>query len=74
MALYMIDGISRIRVKDIKLLTELYQKISNQFSCIIKPENVNLVMLLHYKGFKFENFEPYIEEEIILNLYSTESP
>ncbi|EAX96488.1 hypothetical protein TVAG_277690 [Trichomonas vaginalis G3] len=34
MSLYLIKVISRIRIKDIKLFTELYQKILNQFSCI----------------------------------------
>ncbi|EAY15584.1 hypothetical protein TVAG_496030 [Trichomonas vaginalis G3] len=74
MSLYLIDVISQIREKDIKLFSELYQKISNTFSYIYKPENEKLVTLLHYKGFKFENFEPEMKEEIILNLYSTESP
>ncbi|EAY15969.1 hypothetical protein TVAG_262190 [Trichomonas vaginalis G3] len=74
MALYLIDIISQVRVKDIKLFTELYQKILNEFSCIIKPENEKLVTLLYYRGFKFENFEPEMKEEEILNLYSTESP
>ncbi|EAY00676.1 hypothetical protein TVAG_208680 [Trichomonas vaginalis G3] len=74
MALYLIDVFSQIRVKEIKLFSELYQKISNEFSCIIHPKNEKLATLLHYQGFKFENFEPEIEEEIILNLYSTKSP
>ncbi|EAY00408.1 hypothetical protein TVAG_114120 [Trichomonas vaginalis G3] len=74
MALYLIDVISKIRVKNIKLFTELYKKILNEFSCIIKPENERLATLLYYKGFDFENFEPEMKEEEILNLYSTESP
>ena len=74
MSLYLIDIISQIREKDIKLFAELYQKISNEFSCIIKPKNWKLVTLLHYRGFKFENFAPKMKEEEILNLYSTESP
>ncbi|EAY02080.1 hypothetical protein TVAG_485150 [Trichomonas vaginalis G3] len=74
MSLRLIDGISLVRVKDIKILTELYQKILNEFSCIIKPNNEKLATLLHYKGFKFENFEPKMKEEEIMNLYSTESP
>ncbi|EAY13971.1 hypothetical protein TVAG_491090 [Trichomonas vaginalis G3] len=73
MSLYLIDIISQIRVKDIKLFTELYEKILNEFSCIIKPKNEKLATLLHYKGFTFENFQLEIEEEI-LNIYSTESP
>ena len=73
MTLHMIDIFSQIREKDIKLFTELYEKILNEFSCLIKPENEKLAMLLYYKCFKFENFKPEIEEEI-LNLYSTESP
>ncbi|EAX87628.1 hypothetical protein TVAG_313310 [Trichomonas vaginalis G3] len=74
MSLYLIDIFPQMRDKDIKLFTELYQKISNEFSCISKPKNEKLTTLLHYKGFKFENFEPKMTEEEILNLYSTESP
>ncbi|EAX85906.1 hypothetical protein TVAG_438680 [Trichomonas vaginalis G3] len=74
MSLRLIDGISLVRVKDIKLFTELYQKISNEFSYINKPINKKLAALLHYKGFKFENFKPKKKEEEILNLYPTESP
>ena len=73
-SLYLIDIISQIREKDIKLLSELYQKILSEFSDIIKPENEKLATLLHYKGFKFENFKPEMEEEEILNLFSTETP
>ena len=74
-ALCLIDNFSQIRVKDIKIFTELYSNILNKFSCIIKPKNVNLEKLLHFKGFKFDDFEPAMEEEEqILNLYSTESP
>ncbi|EAX88698.1 hypothetical protein TVAG_294040 [Trichomonas vaginalis G3] len=72
--LYLIDIISQIRVKKIKLFSELYQKISNAFSCIYEPKNKRLTTLLHYQGFKFQNFEPKMKEEEILNLYSTESP
>ncbi|EAY05195.1 hypothetical protein TVAG_058520 [Trichomonas vaginalis G3] len=74
MALYFIDIFSQIRVKEIKLFSELYQKILNAFSYIYKPQNNKLATLLHYQGFKFENFEPEIEEDEILNLYSKESP
>ncbi|EAY16196.1 hypothetical protein TVAG_340900 [Trichomonas vaginalis G3] len=74
MPLYLIDAFSRIRVKDLKLFAELYQKILNEFSCIIVPENEKLMALLHYKGIKFENFNPEWEEEQILNLFSSESP
>ncbi|EAY16388.1 hypothetical protein TVAG_359970 [Trichomonas vaginalis G3] len=74
MALYLIDVFSQIRVKEMKLFSELYQKITNKFSCIIQPKNVKLTTLLHYKGFKFQNFYPPMKEEEILNLYSTESP
>ncbi|EAY12083.1 hypothetical protein TVAG_039310 [Trichomonas vaginalis G3] len=73
MALHLIDIFSQIRVKEIKLFSELYQKISNAFSCIKEPENKKLAMLLHYKGFKFENFKPNMNEEEILNLYLTNS-
>ncbi|EAY18493.1 hypothetical protein TVAG_083460 [Trichomonas vaginalis G3] len=69
MSLNLIDVISQIRVKDIKLFAELYQKILNEFSCIIKPKNDKLATLLYYKGIKFENFKPTFEEEEILNLY-----
>ncbi|EAY14112.1 hypothetical protein TVAG_351600 [Trichomonas vaginalis G3] len=41
---------------------------------MIKPKNDKLASLLHYKGFRFENFRPYKKEEEILNLYSIESP
>ncbi|EAX92127.1 hypothetical protein TVAG_224890 [Trichomonas vaginalis G3] len=74
MALYLIDIISQIRVKEIKLYSELYQKISNEFSCIIQPKNLNLAALLYYKGLKFESFKAFMTEEEILNLFSTESP
>ncbi|EAY19709.1 hypothetical protein TVAG_433050 [Trichomonas vaginalis G3] len=73
MALYLIDIFSQFRVKDIKLFSELYQKISNKFSCIIQPKNEKLATLLHYKGFKFENFEPEMKEAEILNLYPPKS-
>ncbi|EAX98807.1 hypothetical protein TVAG_479790 [Trichomonas vaginalis G3] len=73
-ALYLIDIFSQIRFREIKLFSELYQEVSNRFPGIIKPENEKLAALLHYKGFKFENFEPEMKEEEILNLYSTESP
>ncbi|EAY23659.1 hypothetical protein TVAG_119960 [Trichomonas vaginalis G3] len=69
MALYLIDIFSQIRVKEIKLFSELYQKISNAFSYIRKPNNEKLAELLRY-----QNSAPTIEEEKILNLYSTESP
>ncbi|EAY05286.1 hypothetical protein TVAG_020320 [Trichomonas vaginalis G3] len=72
--LYLIDAFSRIRVKDLKLFSELYQKILKEFSCIIEPENDKLTTLLHYKGFKFENFIPEWGEKQILNLYSPKSP
>ncbi|EAX94523.1 hypothetical protein TVAG_429650 [Trichomonas vaginalis G3] len=74
MVLHMIDIFSQIHVKDIKLFSELYQKISNTFSYIHEPKNKSLATLLHYKGFKFENFKPKMKEEKILNIYSTESP
>ncbi|EAX91479.1 hypothetical protein TVAG_384590 [Trichomonas vaginalis G3] len=74
MALRLIDVFSQIRDKEIKLFSELYQKISNAFSYINKPDNEKLATLLHYQGFKFENFKPKIKEEEILNLYSTDSP
>ncbi|EAY01557.1 hypothetical protein TVAG_217950 [Trichomonas vaginalis G3] len=74
MALYLINVFSQIRVKEIKLYTELYLNISNKFSCIIQPKYLKLATLLYYKGLKFENFEPQITEEEIMNLYSTESP
>ncbi|EAX93306.1 hypothetical protein TVAG_277110 [Trichomonas vaginalis G3] len=74
MAVYLIDVFSQIRVKDIKLFTELCQQILNKFSCLIKPENEKLTTLLYYKGFKFENYEPEMNEEEILNIYSTDSP
>ncbi|EAX91555.1 hypothetical protein TVAG_410680 [Trichomonas vaginalis G3] len=73
MTLHMIDIFSQIREKDIKLFTELYKKILNEFSCLIKPKNEKLATLLYYKCFNFEIFKPEIEEEIV-NLYSTESP
>ncbi|EAY04329.1 hypothetical protein TVAG_069780 [Trichomonas vaginalis G3] len=74
MVLYLIDAFSQIRVKEVKLFTELYLKLSNEFSCIIQPRNEKLAALLHYQGLKFENFEPKKKEEEILNIYSTESP
>ncbi|EAY01448.1 hypothetical protein TVAG_490360 [Trichomonas vaginalis G3] len=74
MAIYLIDIFSQIRVKDIKLFTEFYQMISNEFSYITKPKNEKLATLLYYNGFEFENFEPKMEEEDILNLISTEFP
>ncbi|EAY07741.1 hypothetical protein TVAG_118220 [Trichomonas vaginalis G3] len=74
LSLHLIDIISQLRDKDIKLFAELYEKILNEFSCIIKPENAKLTTLLHYKGFKFEFFKPTKKEEEILNLYPTESP
>ncbi|EAY21806.1 hypothetical protein TVAG_238320 [Trichomonas vaginalis G3] len=74
MSLYLIDIMSQIRVKDIKLFAELYLNILNEFSCLIKPKNEELATLLYYKGFKFENFEPKMKEEDILNIYSTKSP
>ncbi|EAY04172.1 hypothetical protein TVAG_009800 [Trichomonas vaginalis G3] len=74
MALHLIDVFSQIRDKEIKLFSELYQKVSNAFSYIHKPKNNRLATLLHYQGFKFENFKPEIEEGEILNLYSTNSP
>ena len=54
MSLHLIDVISQIHVKEIKLLSELYQKILNEFSCIIKPENEKLAMLLYCKCSEFE--------------------
>ncbi|EAX88921.1 hypothetical protein TVAG_269920 [Trichomonas vaginalis G3] len=74
MALYLIDIISQIRVKEIKLFSELYQKISNEFSCNTLPNNSNLAASLYYKGLKFEGYKPKMKEEEILNIYSTESP
>ncbi|EAX89953.1 hypothetical protein TVAG_124330 [Trichomonas vaginalis G3] len=74
MTLHMIDIFSQIRAKDIKLFTELHKKILNEFSCLIKPKNEKLATLLYYKCFNFEIFKPEIEEEEIVNLYSTESP
>ncbi|EAX89502.1 hypothetical protein TVAG_324810 [Trichomonas vaginalis G3] len=74
MAVYLIDIFSQIRVEDLKLFTELYKQILNKFSCLIKPENEKLATLLYYKGFKFENYEPKMKEEEILNRYSTETP
>ncbi|KAI5491662.1 protein ubiquitination, partial [Trichomonas vaginalis G3] len=74
MALYLIDIFSQILVKEIKLFSELYQKISNTFSYIHEPKNKRLATLLHYKGIKFEKFEPEMKEEEIFNLYPTDSP
>ncbi|EAY14760.1 hypothetical protein TVAG_038680 [Trichomonas vaginalis G3] len=74
MALYLIDVFSSIREKEIKLFEELYEMISNEFSCIIKPENVKLATLLYHKGFRFEEFKPPMTEEDIINIYSKESP
>ncbi|KAI5503252.1 spectrin binding [Trichomonas vaginalis G3] len=74
MAIYLISAFSEIREKDINLFSEFYQKISNEFSCVIKPNNIKLATLLHYKGFNFEKFKPKMTEEAILNLYSKESP
>ena len=73
MVISLIDIFSQIRVKEVRLYSELYQKISKEFSCIIQPNNKKLIMLLNYKGFKFEIIEIKTEEEII-NLYSTKSP
>ncbi|EAY17790.1 hypothetical protein TVAG_016200 [Trichomonas vaginalis G3] len=73
-ALYLINVFSQIRVKEIKLFAELYQRISNVFSYIHKPKNMRLATLLHYQGFEFEYFQPKMIEDEILNLYSTESP
>ncbi|EAX99134.1 hypothetical protein TVAG_115380 [Trichomonas vaginalis G3] len=74
MALHLIDIFSPIRDEEIKLFFILYQKISNAFSYINEPVNKRLTTLLHYQGFKFENFKPKMKEDEILNLYSTESP
>ncbi|EAX92128.1 hypothetical protein TVAG_224900 [Trichomonas vaginalis G3] len=74
LAFYLIDIFSTIRVKDIETFSEFYQKLSNEFSFIIKPKNDKLSSLLYYKGIKFENFEPKFTQEEILNLYSTDSP
>ncbi|EAY23571.1 hypothetical protein TVAG_119070 [Trichomonas vaginalis G3] len=74
MALCLIDNLSKIRVKEIELFAELYQKISNEFSFIIKPNNERLATILHYKGLRFENFVAKLTQEEILNLYSTETP
>ena len=74
MAIHLVDIFSQIRVKDLKLFTELYKQILNEFSCLIKPENEKLTTILYYKGFRFENFKPKMKEEEILNLYSTKSP
>ncbi|EAY11052.1 hypothetical protein TVAG_044760 [Trichomonas vaginalis G3] len=74
MTLNLIDIFSQIRDKEIKLFSELYQKISNAFSYINEPENEKLATLLHYQGFKFENFKPKMTEAEILNLYPQKSP
>ncbi|EAY11313.1 hypothetical protein TVAG_344070 [Trichomonas vaginalis G3] len=74
MALYLIDISSQILVKKTKLFAELYQKISNAFSYIYEPKSKRLATLLHYQGFKFENFKPEMKIGEILDLYSTESP
>ncbi|EAY17731.1 hypothetical protein TVAG_170450 [Trichomonas vaginalis G3] len=74
MVLYLIDIFSQIHAKEIKLFSELYQKISNAFSYINEPKNKRLATLLYYQGFKLENFEPKMKEEEIMNLYPTDSP
>ncbi|EAX87111.1 hypothetical protein TVAG_254650 [Trichomonas vaginalis G3] len=73
MAIYLIDIISQLREKNIKLLADLYQAISNKFSCTIQPRNEKLTSLLHYRGFKFANFRPKMKEEDIINVYSIDS-
>ncbi|EAX92610.1 hypothetical protein TVAG_178870 [Trichomonas vaginalis G3] len=74
MTLYLIDSFSKIRLKNIEFFAELYQMISNKFSCNIKPNNNSLANLLHYKGFIFENFRPNQKQEKIINLFSKGSP
>ncbi|EAY10449.1 hypothetical protein TVAG_271400 [Trichomonas vaginalis G3] len=69
MALYLIDTISTLRVKNIAEYAKFYQDISKEFSLIIKPENEDLATLLSYKGFNFKDFKPYKTEEDILNIY-----
>ncbi|EAY18632.1 hypothetical protein TVAG_062370 [Trichomonas vaginalis G3] len=74
MAIHLIQIFSKIRPKKIQLFAELYQNISNEFSHFIKPKNKKLAALLYYRGFRFESYEPEIEEEKIINLYPIESP
>lgn len=74
MVLFLIDNISTLRVKYISSYTGLYQRILNEFSCIVKPMNGKLATLLFNKGFKFDNFKPQMNEEEIINLYDKESP
>ncbi|EAY12973.1 hypothetical protein TVAG_405190 [Trichomonas vaginalis G3] len=74
LAFYLVDVFSSIRFKDIKLLADLYQSISIEFSHItIKPRNERLTTLLYYKGMRFEKFEPEMKEEDILNIFPTNS-
>ncbi|EAY04589.1 hypothetical protein TVAG_233250 [Trichomonas vaginalis G3] len=74
MILYLIDSFSKIRNKDIVLFADLYHKILDAFSCVIKPENDKLATLLFHKGFTFNNFTPYYEVDNILNIFSDDSP
>ncbi|EAY11138.1 hypothetical protein TVAG_359180 [Trichomonas vaginalis G3] len=69
MALYLIDTISTLRVKNIAEYAKFYQNISKEFSLTIKPENKDLATLLSYNG-----FEPNKKEEDILNIYKKDSP
>ena len=63
MALYLIDNFSKIRIADLELFAELYKKISNEFSLIIKPENDKLALLLYNNGLKFKNFDPKLKQD-----------
>ncbi|EAX97508.1 hypothetical protein TVAG_429440 [Trichomonas vaginalis G3] len=73
MALYLIDTISTLRIKNIAEYAKIYQNISKEFSLTIKPENEDLATLLSYKGFNFKYFKPVKKEEDILNIYKKDS-
>ena len=74
MAFRLIDTASQIRVKDIKLFTDFYQQLSNEFSYTPCPECKRLANLLYYRGFRFPYFYPSMKEEEVLNIYPTDSP
>ncbi|EAY03764.1 hypothetical protein TVAG_072570 [Trichomonas vaginalis G3] len=74
LAFRLIDIASQIRVKDIKLFTDFYQQLSNEFSYTPSPKCLRLATLLYYRGYHFPNFSPSMKEEEVLNIYSIDSP
>ena len=74
LTLHLISAVSEIRIKEISLFAEVYQKILNEFACMIIPTNKRLAALLFYKDVNFPNYKPKYDLESLTNIFSKESP